>query len=134
MIDKIDKKLIKKYTLKIGQVYFYENFFVAEINEGITLNFEKSAILFELAQMHYTDKTPFVCISNRKNSYSFEPTSHFKSEKLFPNLKGFAAVIYDDISKEVASLEQAFINKIPSRIFYSLKDAIDWVDELIVSH
>ncbi len=131
MYTKNNKQLIKKYELDIGSAYFYKNYVVTEIKEGIILNFEKAAALFQLGKEHYGNKTPFVYISNRINSYSFEPTAHYKSTDLFPNLLGFAVVTYDLLNKEVAELEQVFLNK-PTQIFHTLDDAIAWVEQLII--
>ncbi len=131
MTQRINRVLIKKHNLDIGTAYFYENFVVTEMKEGIILNFEKAAKLFQLGKEYYGNKIPFVYISNRINSYSFEPTSHFKSGDLFPNLIGFAVVTYASIDSEIAELEQAFLKK-PTNIFYNLDDAIDWVEQLII--
>ncbi len=131
MTREINKKLIKKHVLDIGSVYFYENFVVTEVKEGIVFNFEKAAELFRLGKHYYGNKTPFVYISNRINSYSFEPTAHIKSKELFPNLKGVAVVIHNPVSNKIAELEKAFLSK-PTEIFYNLESAIDWVEKLIV--
>tara|TARA_R110000796_G_scaffold37722_3_gene95129 strand:- start:83975 stop:84376 length:402 start_codon:yes stop_codon:yes gene_type:complete len=130
MASKINRTLIKKYNLDIGDFFFYENFLVAEVKEGIAFSFENAKEILGLAKMYYGNKTPFVYITNRKNSYSFNPTSHFKTVPLFPNLKGFAAVVYDSINQEIAVMEQSFFSK-PVNIFYNLDDAIDWVEQLI---
>ncbi|GAA4270937.1 hypothetical protein U6A24_03470 [Aquimarina gracilis] len=131
MTPKINKELIATHVLDIGNVYFYNNFVVTEINEGITLTFEKSAGLMLLAKKYYGNKVPFAYISNRVHSYSFQPTAHYQSTKLFPNLIGFAVVSYGSISNEIASLEQAFVN-VPKNIFTNLEDAIEWVNQLII--
>jgi len=131
MSYKTNKKLIKKYILDIGTFFFYENFIISEINEGISMNFDKATKLFSIGKKHYGNHIPFVYISNRINSYSFEPTSHFKSVELFSNLKGFAVVTYDPINSKIAGLEQAFIN-VPTKLFDNVDDAINWVNELII--
>lgn len=131
MESKINKTLIKKYVLDIGKFYFYENYMVAEINEGLAFHFGNATEMLKLTKQHYNSKTPFVYISNRKNSYSFNPTSHFKSVPMFPNIKGFASVTYDAINTEIAEMEHLFFT-IPSKNFNSLEDAINWVEELIV--
>lgn len=128
---KINEKLIKKSEIDIGVVYFYKNYVITEINRGVILNFDKAAKLFQLGIEYYGTKVPFVYISNRIHSYSFEPTSHFKSTELFPNLKGYGVVIYDHLNSEVAKLEQAFINK-PTAIFHNLEEAVLWAEELII--
>lgn len=131
MSSKINRTLIKKYILDVGDFYFYENYMVAEVKEGIAFSFENAAEMLKVAKMHYSNTTPFVYISNRTNSYSFNPTSHFKTAPMFPNLKGFASVTYDPINNEIAEMEQSFLNK-PSRNFYNLEDAINWVEEMIL--
>ncbi|MEL6917591.1 MAG: hypothetical protein AAFO99_07650 [Bacteroidota bacterium] len=131
MAQLIGKKLLKKHDLSIGSFFFYENFVVSEISEGVTVTFENAGKMLELSKSYYGNKTPFVFISNRVNSYSFDPTSHYKSTAMFPNLKGYAVVIYDEINDRIARMEQPFLNK-PARIFHNLEDAIHWVEQLIL--
>ncbi|MGB5819088.1 MAG: hypothetical protein WBG90_06350 [Saonia sp.] len=131
MVRSIDKKLLKKHDLPIGSFYFYENFVVSVINEGVTITFENAGKMLELSKSYYGNTTPFVYISNRINSYSFHPTSHFKSTAMFPNLKGYAVVVYDEINEKIARMEQSFMNK-PTHVFHSLEDAVGWVDKLIL--
>ncbi len=130
MPHKINRILIKKYTLDIGTFYFYENFIIGEIIEGANLNFESGKELFRLAKTHYENNIPFVYISNRINSYSLIPTGHYKTIELFPNLKGYAIVVYNDINYKIAELEQSFISW-PSNIFNTLEDAVEWAHQLI---
>ena len=111
--------------------YFYENFLVSEVKAGVAFTLENAKEMLELAKMHFGKKIPFVYIANRINSYSFNPTAHFKTAAMFPNLKGYGVVIYDSMNLEIAQMEQSFFNK-PVNIFSSLEDAINWVDELIM--
>ncbi|WP_299437691.1 hypothetical protein [uncultured Aquimarina sp.] len=130
MPDNIKEKLLHKHDLNIGSFYFYNNFLVSEIKEGITLSIENSSKLFELVKTYYGNKTPFFYIANRKNSYSFVPTGHYKFVELFPNGKGFAVVAYDSTSIRIAKFEKSFINA-PTGIFSNLKEAIEWGKGLI---
>ncbi len=129
--SKINRSIVKKYQLDIGDFMFYENYVVAEIKAGKAIDYDNAAEMLRLAKMHFNNATPFVYVSNRKNSYSFNPTAHFKTAQMFPNLKGFAAVVYDIINEDIAVLEQNFLSK-PVKIFKNLNDAINWVEELIV--
>ncbi|WP_281541985.1 hypothetical protein [Maribacter aestuarii] len=131
MSSKINKTLIRKHDLKIGSFYYYENYMVAEVKEGIAVSLENSMEMLKLTKMYYGNSTPFVYITNRKNSYSFNPTAHFKTAQMFPNLKGYAVVIYDHMNKDIAEMEKSFLNT-NVRIFDSLVEAINWVEELIV--
>ncbi|AXT53332.1 hypothetical protein D1818_21805 [Aquimarina sp. BL5] len=122
---------IRKHVLDIGSFFFYKNFMVSEMNEGASLNYDKATKLFLLTKEYYGTNIPFVYITNRKNSYSFEPTTHFKSAKLFPNLKGYGVVTYNSINNKIATLEQSFLN-VPTRIFENLDDAKLWADKLML--
>ena len=104
---------------------------VAEIKEGIVISFENAKEMLELTKLHFKNTTPFVYITNSKNSYSFNPTSHFKTAPIFPNLKGYAIVAYDSINKEIAQMEKPFLNA-PVRIFDDLENAIKWVETIIL--
>lgn len=104
---------------------------VAEVKEGIAFTFENAQEMLQLAKEYYGNKTPFVYISNRVNSYSFNPTAHFKTATMFTNLKGYATVTYDTINHEIAHMEESFMNR-PVKNFRILEDAIAWAEQLIV--
>jgi len=131
MTQASNKGLIKKHDLAVGMFYFYENYMVAEIKEGIAFTLENATEMLELAKAYYGNTTPFAYISNRINSYSFNPTAHFKTVAMFPNFVGYATVTYDDINHDIAQLEKSFMNR-PAQNFRTLADAIDWVEQLIV--
>jgi hypothetical protein len=132
MASKLNRILIKKYDLEVGTFYFYENFMVSEAKENVAVSFESAQEMLALAKMHFGKLTPFVYISNRINSYSFNPTAHFKTTAMFPNLKGYAVVVYDKMNREIAEMEQSFFT-IPANIFNSLENAINWVEKLILA-
>ncbi|NHF60425.1 hypothetical protein FK220_013810 [Flavobacteriaceae bacterium TP-CH-4] len=131
MDSKADKKLIKKHDLEIGSFYFYPNFMISEVKEGVAVGFENAQEMLALAKNYYGNTTPFVYITNRINSYSFNPTVHFKTTAMFPNLKGYAVVTYDPMNHDIAQMEQSFMNK-PAKNFHSLEKAIEWAESLIV--
>lgn len=131
MSSRINRALIRKHELEIGLFYFYKNFMVAEIKEGIGVSYENATEMLRLVKTYFGNTTPFVYISNRKESYSFNPTSHFKTVSMFPNLKGFAAVTYDGMNKEIAMMEQSFIN-VPTEIFNTVEEATLWVEEILI--
>lgn len=104
---KINKKLIKGFEIDIGIVYFYKNYVITEMNQGVIVSFEKAAKLLQLGIEYYRTKAPFVYISNRVHSYSFEPpTSHYKSTEMFPNLKGYGVVIYNKLNSDLQLLNK----------------------------
>ncbi len=119
------EKLVKRHDLAVGTFYFYENYMVAEIKEGIALAYENATEMLGLAKEYFGNKTPFVYIINRINSYSFNPTAHFKTVALFPNIVGYATVTYDEINHDIAQLEESFMNR-PTKKFRALEEAIEW--------
>ena len=131
MTSSLNIELIKRHELDVGSFYFYKNHIVAEVNEGIASTFEKAFQVLALGKAYYGNTTPFVYISNRVNSYSFNPTAHYKTQAMFPNLKGYAVVTYNEVNQEIAQLEQTFLNK-PVAIFHKLEHALKWVEELIL--
>ncbi|MHA7058171.1 hypothetical protein ACWGOQ_0013195 [Aquimarina sp. M1] len=131
MLRNSTRKLVRKHILDIGSFYFYDHFLIAEMSDGVSVDYDKATKMFLLAKEYYGNNIPFVYITNRVNSYSFKPTAHFKSTKLFPNLRGYGVVTYDAINNKIASLEQSFLN-VPTKVFDNLEDAVRWVDELIL--
>ncbi|MDH7444411.1 hypothetical protein [Aquimarina sp. 2201CG14-23] len=125
-----NKNLVKTHDIAIGVFYFYKNFLISEIKEGILLSVENSTTLFELIKTYYGNETPFFYIANRINSYSFAPTGHYKFVELYPNAKGFAVVTYNAKDTRMAKFEKSFVQA-PAKIFDNLEEAIEWGTELI---
>ncbi|WP_459211221.1 hypothetical protein [Aquimarina rhabdastrellae] len=128
----INKKLLEYLCLDFGSFYFYEDCVIGEMNRGSIVDFEKLHPIFKAALLHYKEDISFVYISNRIHSYSVVPTSHFQLRGLFPNLKGYAIVSYNDKTTKIADLERTFFNR-PMDVFSNLKDAISWSDQLLAS-
>ncbi|NNC46354.1 MAG: hypothetical protein HKN99_10775, partial [Winogradskyella sp.] len=57
------------HKTSIGDVYFFENFFIGEFYEGLDLNFENFEEVTHLIKRYYQNK-PFGFIANRINSYA----------------------------------------------------------------
>lgn len=133
MLDNIEHKLIKKHTVvNIGSFYYYENFMVSEIEEGVVIDLEMVMQVTDMyTKKYYGRHKPFVYIANRINSYSLNPTVHFETAKILPNTKGYAIVTYSKMNAEIANIERPFL-KIPIQIFYSMEEAIKWAEDLIV--
>ena len=104
MSKEITDSLLKRHDLAIGSFYFHQHHMVAEIKEGVTCTYEQAKDMLALGKKYYGNTKPFVYISNRKNSYSFDPTSHFKTMSMFPNLKGYGVVVYDRIKLDIAKM------------------------------
>lgn len=132
MHGRLQDRLIQKHVFdKIGSFYFYDNFMISEIAEGVTVGMEMVLeVTHKYTKKYYSPNTPFVYIANRVNSYSIQPTIHFETKKLLPNTKGYAIVSYNAINNKIASLEKPFLS-IPMQIFNTLEDAVSWAEALI---
>ncbi len=126
-------KLMVTLELDIGLFFFYPNMVVSQMNEGVTVNFDNVLPVLLKGLQYYSADTPLVYISNRINSYSFDPTIHLEAREVFSNLKGYGVVVYDDMNLRIAQLEQEFINY-PIRIFHSLEEARNWGQQLLLEH
>ena len=120
---------IKKYTLGIGKIKIYEDYMVAQLNEGITLNIETVQEIILIAQKHFPKK-PFAYITIRKHSYAVDPMMYLKVFEI-ENLKAIAIVSNKFIDSHNVKIEKHFFNK-PMNIFKTLPDAVSWTKEYLV--
>ena len=130
MSKRENSDFIKKHTLDIGEISFYKKYLIVRINNGVSLDYESASPILELAYFYYSDQKPFVYITDRINSYSFNPTAHFTTTRNFPNVKGYAVVAHNSLKRNIAVMEQQFLN-IPKKIFTSVDDAIAWAEQII---
>ncbi len=120
-----EEEIIKTYDLEMGKVIFYENYLVIEVAEGICFGYEKAKELSILTNLHFENR-PFGYISNRINSYSIEPTDYMRIKDVFPNLKAFAAVVYNRVQQTSVNIENMFLqNGITT--FQDLETAQTWI-------
>jgi len=124
------ENLIGTIELDIGLFQFYPNLVISEMKEGVVVNFDNCLPLFINGLEYYTVDTPLIYISNRINSYSFDPTIHLEAKAIYSNLKGYAVVVYDEMNYRIALLEQKFMD-CPVNIFYSLEEAKLWAMSLL---
>jgi len=123
VINKNSNSHIKKYTLQIGEVEIYENYMVAQLNEGITLNIESVAEIIQIANKHFPTE-PFAYITVRKNSYAVDPMLYLKVFEI-ENLKAITIVSNKFIDNHNVKIEKHFFNK-PMRVFKTLEEAVTW--------
>ncbi|WP_298419649.1 STAS/SEC14 domain-containing protein [uncultured Kordia sp.] len=115
---------IQKYILSIGKIKIYEDYMVAQLNEGITLNVESVHEIILIAQKHFLEKS-FAYITIRKNSYAVDPMMYLKVFEI-ENLKAIAIVSNKFIDNHNVKIEKHFFNK-PMNIFKTLPEAVTWV-------
>ncbi|MDG4717118.1 hypothetical protein [Winogradskyella marincola] len=114
-----------KLKLPFGNFYLFKKFYVAEINEGVHLSYNKLKIIFQELTNFYGKDAKIVCISNRVNSYSTEPVVFNILDHEFPILKACALISYNEKSHRLAVVEQIIIKNKVFR-FTSLPEALYW--------
>ncbi len=70
--SKLKHELQDVYILSTGMFYFFDDFIISEMNEGVHFNWEAAQDIIELALNHYGSDSKISYISNRVNSYSIE--------------------------------------------------------------
>ncbi|MBW1295533.1 hypothetical protein [Aquimarina litoralis] len=118
--------LIERLDHPLGTYFFYEEYIIAEIKEGVTITLGKLQDLIPIIRKHYGDGKPFTYISNRINSHSIIPTDYLECPFTYmENFKGYAVVIYNEVNEISTEIEKYFAKK-PFYNFSNLKDAINW--------
>ena len=124
--------MITKIELDFASLEFHDQMAIGTIYEGVDLSQEQGAELFRICNQQFGD-TPYVLISHRKYSFSFNPFMHNDLANKQPNLMGFAVVAKTPVQRMNFAIEQMFI-KIPSGYFSNLKDAKAWAQRQLASH
>tara|TARA_B100000795_G_C22777476_1_gene430692 strand:+ start:1380 stop:1748 length:369 start_codon:yes stop_codon:yes gene_type:complete len=111
------------------EIEIYDNYLVSVMFEGINLTPDKNAILLNIATKYFKN-TNFGYITNRLQSYSVDPSIYIETSKI-ENLVSFAIVSSKKINISNTEIEKLFYKK-PFKHFTSLKDAIEWTNNIIL--
>lgn len=123
------KKVIE---LEFGKVEIYDNFLVAELNEGILLDVENNRRLLEIGYTEFKGN-PYGYISNRIFSYAVDPLVYRESAE-FPSLQAIAVVSPSSIGRQSAEVERNFYkDKGTFEIFESFEEAYSWINAALHS-
>ncbi len=115
-------------NLPIGRIDIYENYLIAEINEGKSIEVNSSEILEDIAVTYFSNRK-FVYISTRKNSYSVNPAV-YKKTSLIENLAGIAIVANTKLAFNNVEIEKLF-STLPFESFTRVEKAISWAQSVI---
>ncbi len=120
--------MIASYEFEFCQVQVYEDYVISIMNEGVVVSPEFIIKMSFIAKKHFKNKD-FLYISHRVNSYALNPLAYFKVNEI-SNLIALAVVSKDPKQKMQSSLEKTFFEK-EFRQFDTLKEALEWKDEII---
>lgn len=127
--DFLQKTYLTTHELAIGTFRFYEHVIVGQVRQGTQISLDNVLPLLALSWEAYRNK-PVVYISDRKYSYSLDPTMYYEVKKLVPQMTGYAWVVYNDINRQIAELEGRFL-KCPNAIHTSMDEALLWSLKLL---
>lgn len=118
-----------KLDFRFGDVYLFDTFIIAEIHEGIHLDWDKTKEFAEKLIEHYGVGIKLGYITNRVNSYSIDVQSWIKTEKTYNIVSEAAIVYYDNNSFMNAKIENYFATNSINN-YSSLDEAIEWIMNL----
>ncbi|WP_055446181.1 hypothetical protein [Lacinutrix mariniflava] len=123
----ISKNLIYvKKEFPFGKMYFLPEFVISEINYGVHLNWEKIEQLVEKIYSHYGMKCKIAYVSNKINSYSYEPNLWDDFYKKYDFIVASVSVCYSHINYVNATIEKQFSKKSIKRTD-NIEESIEWV-------
>ena len=131
--SEIFRKVEKTYHLPVGDLYFFENIAVMQINEGEHASLKSSQyFLKKIYDFYETKNKPYGYISNRVNKYSVEVLDYQKHTDLLPNLSIYGIVAYSQFDSMNIDIEKQFC-KMPVSSFNDLDKAYKYVNNYIVN-
>lgn len=117
------------YEFKIGTIYLYDDYAIAEFNEGADISFNSVIEISQLIESHFKDQ-PFGFISNRINSYAVNVNDAKKFNAKFKNKKAYGIVAYNSLTERTIEFENHFCD-FNRKVFNDLESAKDWVEETL---
>ncbi|MFB9054734.1 STAS/SEC14 domain-containing protein [Formosa undariae] len=118
-------------TYDFGSLKLYDNYVLAQINEGATLSKDAGKILRDIAEEHYKGHF-FAYISYRKHSYALDPSAITEASKI-KNLVAFAVVSNIPNALNNTKIESQFTEKI-YKSFEVISEAKLWATNIVIEH
>ncbi|WP_299887983.1 hypothetical protein [uncultured Lacinutrix sp.] len=117
------------HVSEYGNYYFFDDFIISEINEGVLYNWAAAQDAIEAAYKHYGENPSICYITNRVNNYSVKPLDWIKFFSSKNKLNGYAIVSYTERGWVNAVVEKLFLKTRVER-FFDLYDAISWAKKV----
>lgn len=118
-----------KVEFSFGRFYFFDNFLISELFEGIHFDWEKIQEVIGMIIDHYGEHPQIGHISNRIHSYSIEPQLWLNFYKQYNFIVASAIISYSDFNYMNATIEKHFAKSSLKRCF-SLDEAMVWMLKL----
>ncbi len=113
------------YNLKSGDLYFYDDYLISEVHEGVIVMYNDSLEVLNLVHKHYGFKKPYGLISHRFNSYSVNLSDLLPIAHEFGLLVANAVVAYTNMALKNFELEKRVL-MLKGESFDNMEDAIKW--------
>ncbi len=113
------------YNLKSGDLYFYDDYIISEVHEGVIVMYDDSLEVLNLVHKHYGFKKPYGLISHRFNSYSVNLSDLLPIAHEFGLLVANAVVAYTNMALKNFELEKRVL-MLKGESFDNMEDAIKW--------
>ncbi len=130
--SKLSHQILEYHSISLGQFYFLKNIIVAEINEGVHVDFNASKEFISLIIDFYGTEKPIGYICNRVNNFSISPLDYPKFNRSLPNLTIFGIVHNNHFDRMNYEIEKRFCNK-PYKAFSDLYTAFSQVSNFIIN-
>ncbi len=120
--SKLSDLIVESHTLKVGNFYFLKDMVIAEIGEGVHIDFNSSSEYTELIISFYGNTEHFGYICNRVNNFSISPLDYPKFNSLLKNLAIYGIVHNNHFDRANFEIEKRFCDK-PYKSFSDLETA-----------
>lgn len=122
----------QKVVLNFCTFYAADKFVIVEFDEGIHIDIPMHLEFKKAVRHFYKKNKKFGYISNRVNTYSFDPLlwRHFKGEGNDPFVTAAAVVIYRSSAVPTTKLESK-LTHLKFNSTFTIEEAIGWICNVI---
>ena len=128
--SKLSDQILEYHAIGLGQFYFLKDIVVAEINEGVHVDFKASKEFISLISDFYRTEKPVGYICNRINNFSISPLDYPKLISSLPNLTIFGIIHNNHFDRMNYEIEKRFCNR-PYKSFTDLYSAFNQVNNFV---
>ncbi|WP_416442862.1 hypothetical protein ACH3O9_18300 [Leeuwenhoekiella sp. A16] len=101
-------QIVAHTSFEFGNLYFFKNCVVSEINEGFIIDKEEALELGQEILKYFDEKIQFYVITNRIHSYSIMPSAQRFISQFNKRILAVHFVTYDPLAMRTARFESIF--------------------------